>query len=71
MDDRAFATWTRVLLGALLFASLFGVAHVMGVLVLEQRLSVERSSWLLAGIAFWGYVLVATWIRRNPVAQDR
>lgn len=62
-DDRAFATWPRILLGAFGFAALFGTVAVLTDLLFEERLYLSRWTLGLALLAFVGYLGVAAAIR--------
>lgn len=62
----AFSSWPAVILGASVFATLFGIATFMGdALLVESLTEPGRTSLGLAAGAFVGYVGVAYLIRRE------
>lgn len=66
MDDLLFTSWPRIVAGATVLAALFGLAEVLGGVAVTGDLAVGRSTVGLAGVAFWGYLLIGFWIHRNP-----
>lgn len=62
--SRAFESWSIILLGALVFASLFGIAAFMGdALLVESLVEPGRTATGLGMAAFAGYIGVALLIR--------
>lgn len=62
--SRAFESWPVILLGALVFATLFGVAAFMGdALLVESLVHPGRTAAGLGIGAFTGYIGVAMLIR--------
>lgn len=60
----AFESWPIILLGALIFASLFGIAAFMGdALLVESIVRPGRTAVGLGVAAFAGYIGVALIIR--------
>ncbi|MEX0599884.1 MAG: hypothetical protein WD021_08365 [Rhodothermales bacterium] len=62
--SRAFASWPLIILGALVFATLFGTATFMGdALLVESLVRPGRAVVGLGLAAFAGYIGVALLIR--------
>jgi len=64
-DDRAFASWSSVLVGAVGFAMLFGLAAMMSGLLFDGVFRVDRTAMSFAAAAFVGYLGVSALIRRQ------
>jgi hypothetical protein len=71
MDDRAFSSKGKVFLGAVVAGLLFGLVQAMANLLMVGELRLSRDALALGGVAFWAYLLVGTWIRRNPRGGGR
>ncbi len=61
--SHVFQSWLSVLLGAILFAMLFGLIGMMSELVLGGEMNLSNQAISLGALAFVGYVGVATFIR--------
>lgn len=61
--EQAFRTWPHVLLGALWFAGLFGLAALMADRLFNGNFEPTRRVWALAVAAFIGYIGTAMLIR--------
>lgn len=69
-----YRTWVDLLLGAMLFASLFVVATLMEELVFGGQLAMTRTVVAFGGMAFFGYIGVALLTRprrRRPRRERR
>ena len=64
--NHAFQTWAVILVGALLFASLFMVVGMMTELVFEGAFQMTPGVASFGLAAFVGYVGTAAALRRSP-----
>ena len=69
-DERAFRTWTHVLVGACSFSILFLGVMVMAEEVVGDGARVTRAGLTMSAAAFVGYISVA-WLIRLDEARSR
>ena len=62
-DSDAFSSWIYIVVGAGVFATLFGVMTAMGEALFDGYFGPTRASLALAAGAFLGYVAVAMLVR--------
>ena len=62
-DTQAFRSWPQIVLGAILFAVLFGSAVAMGEALLDGAVRMTRTVLGLGTAAFLGYIGVAVIVR--------
>ena len=68
--ERAFTTWPLVLVGATIFALLFGLVAMMADGLFDGVLRLNRSVLAFGSLAFAGYVLVAAMLRSEGASVD-
>lgn len=69
-DDAAFSSWPRILTGALVFAFAFELLLILGDYVIGGSLALTRTTLVVAGVAFVGYLVTASLIKRTGNSSD-
>ena len=67
MTNWAFETWPRIVGGALLLSSLFGIVHILGRVVTGQPGLASAATLAIMVLVFGGYVIVGGHLHRNPL----
>ena len=69
-DDRAFESWTQLVVGGILFGILFELPIVLFDFLVEGQLMLTRAAVLLGLGGFVGYVCVGAVIKAQGEASD-
>lgn len=70
MTNWAFETWPRILAGAAVLGSAFGVTHVLGRIVTGMPSLGDASTLAIAGLVAGGYVIIGAIHQRNPLPRQ-
>ena len=65
MSDYAFETWTRIVAGAVVLASGFGLIHILGRMVTGQDGTADAATAAISLLVFGSYLAVGGIFRRN------